>query len=93
VEWLSITEFSYNNQIYSSIGQSPFIVNLGHYPNIGKDINPLTENSLGIEQFLKTIREIRDEVKSALKETNEMMKRKWDLKRKPKVEQSSGDLV
>ena len=92
-EWLSITEFSYNNQIYSSIGQSLFMVNLGHHPNIGKDINLSTENSLGMEQFLKTIREIRNEVESALKETNEMMKRKWDLKRKPEVEQLSGDLV
>jgi len=44
-------------------------------------------------QFLKTIKEIRSEVESVLKKTNEMMKRKWDLKRKPEVEWSSGDLV
>ena len=86
-------EFSYNNWIYSSTGQSPFMVNFGCYPNIGKDINLSTENSLGTEQFLKTIREIRDGVELALKKTNEMMKRKWDLKRKPEVEQSRGDLV
>jgi len=91
-EWLSIAEFSYNNQIYSSTGQSPFVVNLGCHPNTGKNINLSTKNSPGTEQFLKTIKEIRDKVESALKKTNEMMKRKWDLKRKP-VEWSSGDLV
>ena len=69
------------------------MVNLGCYLNIGKNINLLTENSPGTEQFLKTIKEIRNEVESALKKTNEMMKRKWDLKRKPEVEQLSRDLV
>jgi len=39
------------------------------------------------------IKEIRDEVESALKKTNEMIKRKWNSKRKPEVEQSSRDLV
>jgi len=52
------------------------MVNLGCYLNIGKNINLLTENSPGTEQFLKTIKEIRNEVESALKKTNEMMKRK-----------------
>jgi len=44
-----------------------------------------TKNSPGTKQFLKTIKEIRNGVKSALKKTNEMMKRKWDLRRKPEV--------
>jgi len=69
------------------------MVNFECHPNIGKDINLSTENSLGTEQFLKIIREIRDGVELALKKTNEMMKRKWDLKRKPEVEQLRGDLV
>ena len=46
-----------------------------------------------MEQFLKTIEEIRNRVELALKKTNEMMKRKWDLKIKLEVEQLSGDLV
>jgi len=59
------------------------MVNLGHHPNIGKDINSSTKNSLGTKQFLK---EIRDEVESALKKTNETMKRKWNSRRKLETE-------
>jgi len=62
------------------------MINLEHYLNTGKNINLSTENSPGTEQFLKTIKEIRDKVESALKKTNETMKRKWDLKRKLEVE-------
>jgi len=69
------------------------MVNLGHHPNIGKDINSLTKNFPGTEQFLKTIKEIRDKVKSVLKKTNEMIKRKWDSKRKPETKRLSRDLV
>ena len=65
------------------MGQLPFVVNLGYYPNTSKNINLSTKNSLGMEQFLKTIEEIRNGVELALKKTNETMKRKWDLKRKP----------
>jgi len=62
------------------------MVNLGCHLNTGENINLSTENSPGTEQFLKTIKEIRNEVESALKRTNEMMERKWNLKRKPEVE-------
>jgi len=69
------------------------MVNLGRHPNTGKNINLSTENSPRTEQFLKTIKEIRNEVESALNKTNETMKRKWDLKKKPEAERSSEDLV
>jgi len=46
----------------------------------------VTESSLGTEQFLKTIQEIRSEVEVALKKTNKVIKRKWDAKKKPEVE-------
>ena len=75
------------------MGQLPFMVNLGCHPNTSKNINLSTKNSLGMEQFLKTIEGIRNRVELALKKTNEMMKRKWDLKIKLEVEQLSGDLV
>jgi len=69
------------------------MINLEHHPNTGKNINLSTKNSPGTEQFLQTIKEIRDEVEAALKKTSETMKRKWDLKKKPGAERSTGDLV
>ena len=92
-EWLSIAEFSYNNQIYSSTGRSLFLVNLGCHPNTGQDTEKSTEDSPGMEEFLKTIKEIRNRVEEALKKTNEMMKKKWDAKKKSEIERKSGDLV
>ena len=92
-EWLSIAEFSYNNQIYSSTGRSPFLINLGCHPNTGQDIGKTMEDSPGTEQFLKTIKEIRSKVEEALKKTNAVMKKKWDAKKKSEVEWKNGDLV
>jgi len=92
-EWLSIMEFSYNNWIHSSTGQSPFMINLGHHPNVGENVNSSTEDSPGMEQFLKTIKEIRSGVEIALRKTNKVMKKKWDAKKKPEVKRKSGDLV
>ena len=75
------------------MGRSPFLVNLGCHPNMGQDIGKTTGDSPGIEEFLKTIREIRNEVKEALKKTNVMMKKKWDTKKKLEIKQKNGDLV
>jgi len=47
------------------------MVNLGCHPSISKDINLSTEDSPETEQFLKMIKEIREEIESALKKTNE----------------------
>jgi len=69
------------------------MINLGRYLNIRGNTNSPTEDSPGTEQFLKTIKEIRSGVEMALKKTNEVMKKKWDTKKKPEVKQKSGNLV
>jgi len=38
-----------------------------------------------MEEFLKMIKEIRNEVEKVLKKTNVMMKKKWDAKKKSEV--------
>ena len=46
-----------------------------------------------MEEFLKMIKEIRNEVEKVLKKTNVMMKKKWDAKKKSEVKWKNGDLV
>jgi len=60
---------------------------------MGQDIGKTTEDSPGTEEFLKTIREIRNKVEEALKKTNVMMKKKWDTKKKSEIKWKNGDLV
>jgi len=52
------------------------MVNLDHYPNTRREVSKMVESSLGTKQFLKTIQEIRSEIKVALKKTNEVIKKK-----------------
>ena len=92
-EWLSIANSFPNNRIYSSTGRSPFLINLGHHPSTRQDIGKTMEDSPGTEHFLKTIKEIRNEVEEALKKTNAMMKKKWNAKKKPEIERKNGELV
>jgi len=60
---------------------------------MGQDIGKTTDNSPGTKEFLKTIREIRNEVEEALKEINVIMKKKWDAKKKSEIKWKNGDLV
>jgi len=48
-------------------------IELSPYRN---NINSLIEDSPETKQFLETIKEIRSEVETALKKTNEVMKKK-----------------
>jgi len=60
---------------------------------MGQDIGKTTDDSPRTKEFLKTIREIRNEVEEALKKMNVMMKKKWDAKKKSEIEWKKGDLV
>jgi len=60
---------------------------------MGQDIGKTTDDFPGTEEFLKTIREIRNEVEEALKKMNMMMKKKWDTKKKSEIEWKNEDLV
>jgi len=62
------------------------MVNLGHYPNTEREMSKTTKSSLGTKQFLKTIREIKNKMEIALKKTNKVIKKKWNTKKKTKVE-------
>jgi len=63
------------------------------HPNIEQDIGKTTEDFPRTEEFLKTIRKIRNKVKEVLEKMNVMMKKKWDTKKKLEIERKNRDLV
>ena len=90
-EWLACAEFSYNNNIQSSTGFSPFYINYGRHPY--KGTNPRWEaNSQSAIEFVEHIKKVHEETEAALKQSNETMKRAYD-KRGELWEYKPGDRV
>src|SRR5882762_11000967 len=75
--WLPSASFSYNDKTHLSTGYSPFYINHGMHPY--KGTNPHTEyKSQSAKDFVNEIKKVRQEAKSALKQTAETMKKFYD---------------
>ena len=86
-----MAKFAHNNRQCSSIGKSPFIVNLRRHPNIYRGDKKSTQKVLEEDEFVQQIREVRREVEEALKKTNKVMKRKTDKTRGEVIGYKGGD--
>ena len=91
-EWLPIAEFSYNNKVQSSTGQSPFPTLYGYHPNMGTNLRRETRNK-SAQQFETRIQESRKEAEASLKMAAERMKHHYDKKRQESPNYKVGDLV
>jgi len=65
-EWLEIVEFAYNNKVHSSTRMLPFKANYGQDPRIGFK-GRKKGKYVGVERFVKKMKEIQEEAKVVLK--------------------------
>jgi len=88
-----MTKFAYNNWIHSATGKFPFFVNLGCYPNTGREVKRSEGNTPSVDVFLEVMKRTKREVKIALEKTNKVMKWKFNVRKKTKIDFQKRDLV
>ncbi|KAI7943923.1 hypothetical protein MJO28_011451 [Puccinia striiformis f. sp. tritici] len=74
---LATAEFTYNNNEHTATGVSPFKANYGYEPTYGGI--PSSEQCLPeVEERLRTLSRVQDEVRQCLEEAQESMKRQFN---------------
>ena len=63
---LLLVKFQYNNYVYSSTNQPPFLLNIGHLPCIRFEPHQQESRPEGILKFIGQIKSILEKVKSAI---------------------------
>ncbi|KAF9267268.1 hypothetical protein L218DRAFT_799981, partial [Marasmius fiardii PR-910] len=79
-KWLSIAEFSYNDKVNNSTGQSPFYLNLRYHPYCGTNYKREVRNE-SAKEFVDHMQCTREEAATAIKCAQENMKQFYDHKR------------
>ena len=90
--WLTCTEFSYNDKVHTSTGFSPFFMNYGHHPNKGTSTRKEVKSQSAIE-FAEEMSKVWEETECALRLAAEQMKKFYDRKRGDSHEYNPGDKV
>jgi len=68
-----MAKFTCNNWIHSVTGKFLFFINLGCYPDTGREVERSEGNTLSVDTFLEVMERTKREVKMALEKTNEVM--------------------
>ena len=89
-EWLTTTEFVFNNKVCISTKSSPFKVNYGRKPRIGFVIRKRRKHAKA-EEFVKEIKKMYEKVKATLRKLQKEMKKYIDRNMKEAVEYKVGD--
>jgi hypothetical protein len=76
-EWLSLAEFTYNNQEHSVTKCSPFFANYGRHLNKGTNQNLQVKSQSAIE-LAKQMQGIHEEVGAAISHAQRLMKTQYD---------------
>jgi len=80
-EWLASAEFAVNNKTHTATKMSPFMANYGKEVRIGGDIRKKGKVESATE-FVERMKKVHEEVETALKKTQEEIKRYADRSRK-----------
>ena len=80
-EWLASAEFAVNNKTHTATKVLPFMANYGKEVRIGGDIRKKGKVESATE-FVERMKKVHEEVETALKKTQEEIKRYTDRSRK-----------
>ena len=92
LEWLAAAEFAINNKVHTATKVSPFMANYGKELRMGEDIRRKGKVESATE-FMERMKKVQGEVETALKKTQEEMKRYADRGRKETEMWKKGDRV
>jgi len=91
LEWLTTTEFTFNNKVYIAIKSSLFKVNYGRELRISFKIRKKRKHAKA-EEFVKEMKEMHKKVKAVLRKSQKKIKYA-NRNRKKVVEYKVGDKV
>ena len=91
-EWLAAVEFAINNKVHTATKVSPFMANYGKELRIGGDIRRKGKVESATE-FVERMKKVQEEAETALRKTQEEMKRYADRGRKETEVWKKGDRV
>ena len=77
VDWLPLVEFALNNRFVKSLGTTPFYANNGFHPRIGS-LPQIDTNLESVEDFVKHIHQVQEDMKVSLIQAAEDMKKFYD---------------
>jgi hypothetical protein len=80
VDWLPLAEFTYNNTVNESTGQTPFYLNKGCHPHT-LPTDPTTPPGTAAEEFWENIKKATEAAEESLKKAKEVMKQRWEKNR------------
>jgi len=91
-EWMAAAEFTINNKVHMATKVSPFMANYGREMRMGGDIRR-KEKVEHVTEFVERMKKVHEEVETALKKTQEEMKKYADRNRKETEKWEKGDKV
>ena len=92
LEWLAAVEFVVNNKVHTATKVSPFMANYGKELRMGEDIRRKGKVE-SATAFVERMKKVHEEAKTALRKTQEEMKRYADRERKETEVWKKGDQV
>ena len=92
LEWLAATEFAVNNKVHMATKVSPFMANYGKELRMGGDIRRKGKVE-SATAFVERMKKVHEEAETALRKTQEEMKRYADRGRKETEVWKKGDQV
>ena len=91
-EWLAVAELAVNNKVHMATKVLPFMANYGKELRMGGDIRRKGKVE-SVTEFVERMKKVHEEAETALKKTQEEMKRYADRSRKETEKWEKGDQV